>query len=139
MSAIVLLLCAMPLATLRPVLAAETVPRFEPGVCPFEGEEWAATEDIDCGHLVVPENRRLDSDRTLRLAVAILRSTSAAPEPDPYLFIQGGPGLPSLKWAEGTVNDLRTQRIRERRDYVLLDLRGTGDAPDPWNGSAVDT
>ena len=131
MCAMALLLCAILLTTVRPLVAAEPVPRFEPGDCPFAGEEWVTGEDIDCGHLVVPENRRLDSDRTLRLPVAILRSTSDTPEPDPYLFIQGGPGLPSLRWAEQTAHHPQTRRIRERRDYILLDLRGTGDAPDP--------
>ena len=124
-------MCAILLTTVRPLAAAEPVPRFEPGDCPFAGEQWATVEDIDCGYLVVPENRRLDSDRTLRLPVAILRSTSDTPEPDPYLFIQGGPGLPSLRWAEQTAHHPQTRRIRERRDYILLDLRGTGDAPDP--------
>ena len=137
-SAIVLLLCAILLASVQ-TAAAEPVPRFEPGECPFAGEEWAANEDIDCGHLIVPENRRRESDRTLRLAVAILRSTSDTPEPDPYLFIQGGPGLPTLRWAEETAKHPQTRRIRARRDYVLIDLRGTGDAPDPCSEVGAET
>jgi hypothetical protein len=91
-------------------------------------------EDIDCGHLVVPENRRRESDRALRLPVAILRSTSATPSADPYLFIPGGPGGGTLTRTEGIVQDEFTQRIRAQRDYVLLDLSGTGSAPDPWAG-----
>lgn len=119
-----------------PALAEEVVPRFEDRACSFADEEWAAGEVIDCGDLIVRENRRLEPGhpyhgRTLRLPVAILRSTSDDPEPDPYLFIQGGPGVPTVKWVKGTVGDAHTRRIRERRDYVLLDLRGTGDAPDP--------
>ena len=102
------------------------VPRFEPAECPFEGGEWRAGENIDCGYLVVPENRKKDNGRTLRLAVAILRSTHPDPEPDPVLFLWGGPGLGTLKHAQYTVQDPLVERIRKRRDYILLDQRGTG-------------
>lgn len=102
------------------------VPRFEPGECPFAGSEWLADERIDCGYLIVPENRQKDDGRTLRLAVAILRSTSPHPEPDPVLFLQGGPGLGSLRYAEDTVRNPLVEQIRVKRDYILFDQRGTG-------------
>ena len=70
----------------------------------------------------------------MRLPVAILRSTSQTPRPAPYLFIFGGPRGSTLAAAEWRVGDEYTQRVRADRDYVLLDLRGTGPAPDPCAG-----
>lgn len=102
------------------------IPRFEPAECPFEGGEWLAGEDIDCGYLVVPENRKKDNGRVLRLAVAILRSTSPDPKPDPVVLLWGGPGLGSLENAQYTVRDPLVEQIRKHRDYILLDQRGTG-------------
>ena len=77
---------------------------------------------MDCGYLVVPESRAKPDGREVRLALAIVRSTAAQPAPDPVVYLEGGPGGSALYdawyWFESP--------IRERRDIVLIDQRGTG-------------
>jgi pimeloyl-ACP methyl ester carboxylesterase len=115
-------------AALAPEAGAQVlqVPRFEPGPCPFEGGEWLDEERIDCGTLFVAESRDRDESRTLRLAVAILRSRAADPSPDPVVFLQGGPGGALVRFAEGVASSALFGAIREQRDLVLWDQRGTG-------------
>ena len=56
--------------------------------------------------------------------IAIAPSTATEPEPDPVFFFAGGPGqAASETWVmiRGTLN-----KIREKRDIVMIDQRGTG-------------
>ena len=123
---------AIRIAALLLLIAAQApnaraqIPRFEPGPCPFELGEWAEEERIDCGTLVVAESRDRAQSPTLRLAVAILRSRAASPHPDPVIFLQGGPGAASVRFAEGFSRGRIWSAIRERRDLILWDQRGTG-------------
>ena len=106
------------------VNAQEKLPRFESAPCPFEGAE--KQEDVKCGYLVVPENRSLPDGRTLRLSVAILKSLSDSPSPDPLVFLSGGPGLPSVKHSMSRSKSPFWTRYRETRDLIFFDQRGTG-------------
>lgn len=101
-------------------------PRFEPGACPFDGGAWLEQERINCGTLVVPESRDRPDGRTLRLAVAILRSRNDTPRPDPVVFLSGGPGGAAVRYAEGFSGGVLWNRIREERDVIVWDQRGTG-------------
>ena len=100
--------------------------RFEPGACPFEGGEWLAEERIECGTLVVPESRDRPDGRQLRLAVTILRSRSDNPRPDPVVFLSGGPGGAAVRFAAGFSRGVLWNMIREQRDVIVWDQRGTG-------------
>jgi hypothetical protein len=74
------------------------VPRFESTPCSsFELND----KNADCGFLVVAENREDPGGRPLRLAVAVLKSRSADPEPDPVLRLHGGPGGSAISGASG--------------------------------------
>jgi len=98
---------------------AEEVPRFEPTPCPsFDLDQ----EGTDCGFLIVFENRDDPGKRTLRLAVAILRSRSASPHPDPVIYLHGGPGGSAISGASRWLD----HPLREDRDFILLDQRATG-------------
>src|SRR5207237_7170740 len=65
--------------------------------------------------------------RTIRLAVAICKSPRPHPAPDPFVFLQGGPG-------GAIIDDLGSQITRQKRitdypadrDLILIDQRGTG-------------
>lgn len=81
---------------------------------------------VRCGYVTVPENRALRNGRPLRLAVAILGSTSATPRPDPIAFIQGGPGQQLVAYAPGVIARGSLDFLRADRDLVLFDQRGTG-------------
>ncbi len=83
------------LAILHNVGMAQSVPRFEPSGCPFK---YSGNQDqIQCGYLVVPENRSFPERKTLRLAVAIVKSISPVLKPDPIVFLSGGPGDKNLE------------------------------------------
>jgi pimeloyl-ACP methyl ester carboxylesterase len=96
--------------------AVEDVPRFERGPC---RPAVNAGERIDCGMLVVRENREAPRSALIRIPVKIFRSRSANPQKDPVLFMLGGPGGSTRN---STGADLP---FLENRDYVVFDQRGT--------------
>jgi pimeloyl-ACP methyl ester carboxylesterase len=110
---------------------------FEPAPCPIEPIDGLR---IDCGYLTVAESRSnfSTSGKTIRLAVAILRSPSTNPRPDPAVFLQGGPGLPTLMTAAYVASAYAP--VLAERDIVLFDQRGTGYSQPsltcPFGGSA---
>ena len=93
-------------------------PRFERAACPVEV---AADERIDCGALLVPENRNRTGSRTIRLPVMIFRSRSSSPAPDPILFLTGGPGNSGVAGRRSA----RGIPFLDERDYVVMEQRGT--------------
>lgn len=98
---------------------AAYAPQFEPADCPFEiGDD----STYECGYLLVPEDRSQPDGTQIRLAVAIIRSTTPNPQPDPLIYLEGGPGGMALVateiWAELGYNS--------QRDVILFDQRGTG-------------
>ncbi len=100
------------------------VPRFEPADCPFDDYEIPSDERIDCGYLIVAEERGQAGSNTLQLAVAIIRTHSPEPARDPILYLEGGPGYGALNDVDYFVAD--APGLRAERDIILLDQRGTG-------------
>jgi pimeloyl-ACP methyl ester carboxylesterase len=126
---------ARPVALIIPVLlllgfspfqagAQPVVPRFKPGDCHFEVRPEHGP--ITCGDLIVYENRDDPSEGTLRLAVAILESTSDAPAPDPLVFLMGGPGGATLDRMPWRATHPFWNQYRATRDVIFYDQRGTG-------------
>jgi pimeloyl-ACP methyl ester carboxylesterase len=104
-----------------------TVPRFEATDCPFEIPQG---ETIHCGYLVVPENRAQPDGSIIRVFVAIVRSHSPTPKPDPIIYINGGPGGKAKTIIE-TLS--RFDPWLAKRDLLLFDQRGVG-----WSQPALD-
>ncbi len=101
-------------------------PTFQLTDCPFEGAPWVEREGVVCGHVTVPESRGRAAPRTLNLAVVVLPSRSADPDPDPVVYVAGGPGESVIRRTETLRRHRLTRAIRERRDFVLVDPRGVG-------------
>jgi pimeloyl-ACP methyl ester carboxylesterase len=78
----------------------------------------------ECGSLEVPEDLSNSAGKNLRLRIAVLKSVSRNPAGDPLFFIPGGPGEAATE-SFLVVSDA-FQRIRQKRDIVLVDQRGTG-------------
>jgi pimeloyl-ACP methyl ester carboxylesterase len=97
--------------------AQRVEPRFEKAECAVKV---APGEKIDCGLLLVPENREKARSRTIRLPVMIFRSTASAPAADPVVFLPGGPGLSSI---DGRTTGKGNPFLAER-DQILLEGRG---------------
>lgn len=80
--------------------------------------------DVRCGSVRVPENPRHPTGRQLDLFVVVARATGSERARDPFLLLAGGPGQ-----AGSLMGGFATDafgRVRERRDIVLMDVRGTG-------------
>jgi pimeloyl-ACP methyl ester carboxylesterase len=86
----------------------------------------------ECGTVTVLEDRSRPDGPRIALAVATLWRTGQDLAPDPLLFIQGGPGLPThlgavdLKVWAGMV---RSREWLGRQRLVLFDQRGVGESP----------
>jgi pimeloyl-ACP methyl ester carboxylesterase len=119
-----LLSATPPPPTITPVPTVTYTPVFEPGPCLFfppQGFE----SSLECGMLAVPESRLNPTTETIRLHVAIFRSRSANPAPEPLIHLAGGPGSSAtdLIWYHFARGE---GRFLDDRDYIFFDQRGTG-------------
>jgi pimeloyl-ACP methyl ester carboxylesterase len=77
-----------------------------------------------CGGFAVRENRTLASGRELTLRVVVLPARGAQVDPVPIFLLTGGPGLGAAESPGYAAYAL--DGVRDRRDVVLVDQRGTG-------------
>ena len=110
---------AEPRSTTTTTVAYE--PRFVPGECDLE-RLFLPPERVDCGELVVPEDRSDPSGAQVRLPVAIVRATQVPTHSDPVIYFSGGPGYRGLD-AAGSWAALP---LVADRDIITFDQRGTG-------------
>jgi pimeloyl-ACP methyl ester carboxylesterase len=109
----------------------------------FEGKlevcEWPGVPgDVWCGTLEVPEDRSVEGGRTIGLRVAVLPTTGdSVPAADAVTFLAGGGVVPATRYLPFFATAV--SRLREGRDIVLVDQRGTGgsnalecDLPEPY-------
>ena len=108
------------LPTPKPTVVYE--PLFEETPCFFY---IYADVDVRCGYLTVPEDRTGDPDHTIRLAVTVYHSFSDNPEPDPVIFLQGGPGSEAIELSVDAYYIL-VEPFLSKRDFIVFDQRGTG-------------
>ncbi len=113
---------ATPTPLPTPLPTVSYTPAFETSDCRFNVPQGA---HVTCGYLIVPEDRSGDPTRTIRLAVAVYHSTSDTPEPEPVLFLQGGPGGAALQFSALAYASVVTPFLKQR-DFIAYDQRGTG-------------
>lgn len=98
-------------------------PVFEPAACQFEIPDG---REVECGYLIVPADRDNGQDGgSVRLHVAIFASESETPEPDPIVYLAGGPGGDALETVP-FVFESRFAPFLEKRELIMFDQRGTG-------------
>jgi pimeloyl-ACP methyl ester carboxylesterase len=117
-----LVVCVLTLGF--PALAQDDVPPFIQWTdCPFEIPDGEAEgQTLDCGILVTYEDHFSEEDTAqVELAFAILYSFNE-PNPDPVIYLEGGPGGSALTSVEGWAGS----SVRTDNDLILLDQRGTG-------------
>lgn len=95
-------------------------PAFKEADCPFDTGKFD-TDRLQCGYVVVPANRQKESQKTLKLAVGIMKAQAPDPQADPFMYIIGGPGGHALP---GSL--LGFDPMFQDRDVVIVDYRGTG-------------
>ncbi len=110
-----------PQPTATPLPLASYQPLFEQARCK---PALPSGYDVECGYLVVPEDRSQPDGPIIRLHVATFHSTNPEPAPDPVVHLVGGPGGSLLDAAQFYLQ-AGGGRILEDRDYVLFNQRGT--------------
>ena len=80
--------------------------------------------DLTCGFVDVPENRLKPGGRTIPVHFVRAAAVGDTPQPDPIVFLGGGPGLHATPGANGLIWDNRARL--EKRDLIVVDQRGTG-------------
>ncbi|MEE4238437.1 MAG: alpha/beta hydrolase, partial [Anderseniella sp.] len=93
-----------------------------PGVSP--GDNLVEGEDYTCGTFTVPQNWEEPDGRNLDLSFVVVQATGENPEPDPLLFLNGGPGESAILSVDTTVK--KYQELQPERDIILFDTRGLG-------------
>lgn len=128
---IFLLLIIISLLVIPPGVKAEAeAPRFEPTECPFPT---LSGRTVECGFLVVPEDRAQPAGPTIKLGVAILKSRSPNPQPDPIIFLNGGPGGHALLGFSQFFQAFQSFLGDLNRDVIIFDQRGVG-----WSQPALE-
>lgn len=77
-----------------------------------------------CGSIEVYEDRAAASGRKINLNIMVIPAFDRLPKADPIFFLAGGPGQAATEM--GPFVAMRLTRLRQERDIVLVDQRGTG-------------
>ncbi|MGI8898621.1 MAG: alpha/beta fold hydrolase [Pyrinomonadaceae bacterium] len=88
--------------------------------CNIEG----TPEKVKCGTYEVYENRNSKKGRKISLKVVVFPATGTERAPDPFVYIPGGPGSSATE--DSTYVAPQFAKIREHRDLLFVDQRGTG-------------
>src|ERR1700741_1834346 len=91
-------------------------------LAPCKGHD--APIDAYCGTLKVYENRDTKQGRQIDLNIVVLPALRPDPQPDPLVFLVGGPAQGAAKLAKGPRKGVR--QFLTDREIVLVDQRGTG-------------
>ncbi|MDJ0923993.1 MAG: alpha/beta hydrolase [Acidimicrobiia bacterium] len=112
--------------TTTTVAGPPSLPYFEPGDCVTGAAERLADDpgfDIECGHLVVLEDRTEPDGDLVRLPVMIARSPSPNPAPDPVIYLAGGGGHNHLRYSDYLMESVG-DAVLENRDFIQYNQRG---------------
>jgi pimeloyl-ACP methyl ester carboxylesterase len=115
-----LLLCLLPTCLFSQTNAF----KLEKATTFFPEEKIINQENIEWGYLNVPENWDKPEGKIIKIAVAILKSTSKNIDSNPVVYVEGGPGAGGI---EGIWSWLK-HPLRKNSDIVLVDVRGTGNS-----------
>jgi pimeloyl-ACP methyl ester carboxylesterase len=113
------LLFHRPGAALKATLKARTQGRVALEPCRTSDGNMEAL----CGKYEVYENRQTQQGRKIALKILLLPAVSDKPEPDPFFALAGGPGQSAT---EAFPPAGYVKQVRQQRDVVLVDQRGTG-------------
>lgn len=111
-----------PPSTAPPTTMPYTVD-YHGSACPFDPDS-ANHLKIDCGTLAVPMRRDQPQGNKVWLSVAVIRSQSKTPAPDPIIDLEGGPGGSALASVDRWTRPVSP--LLSNRDVILVDQRGTG-------------
>jgi pimeloyl-ACP methyl ester carboxylesterase len=81
--------------------------------------------DVDCGYIVVREDRSKPYGTHITVAAAVVHATAPDPAPDPIVFVEGGPSVGALRPFPLDFYFAGADFAADH-DLVLVDTRGTG-------------
>ncbi len=118
------LVFALPvlLLTVLPARAQDSLPRFEASDCSFS---IPTHPPVKCGFVLVPEDRSQADSPTIKLPVAVFTSQSPNRQPDPIIYLAGGPGGNTMDSVPDWYQTF-AGFIQSDRDFILFDQRGVG-------------
>ncbi|MBB5235627.1 alpha/beta hydrolase [Deinococcus budaensis] len=96
-----------------------------PAPCAYPLSDTLQARRVQCARLRVPERHARPGGRSLSLFVMIVRSDRPAPQPDPVVYLHGGPGG-TIEGEARSMTRLELQGLSADRDLVLFDQRGSG-------------
>jgi pimeloyl-ACP methyl ester carboxylesterase len=104
-------------------IVSQAAGQVEQVPCPFDTTK--ALLPVSCGRLKVPENYDTPG-RMIELAfMRVSPRQNTAPDA-PVLYLSGGPGAPSLVYAELLLVDPQVHDVVVDREWVFYDQRGEG-------------
>jgi pimeloyl-ACP methyl ester carboxylesterase len=122
-------------AVLAMIQVASASRRDTPKSLALKPCEVQGAKDAKCGAFEVFENRDTRKGRKISINVLVLPATGQKREPDPLFYFAGGPGSSAVEDGPGIAKMLAS--IRESRDLVFVDQRGTGQS-NPLNCDLFD-
>lgn len=86
-----------------------------------------APDEIDgqtviCGTVSVPIDHRQPDSNRITIAFNLYKAHSLTPEPDPVIYLHGGPGSGTVSHVAKTIGYF--EHLRGRRDIIAIDERG---------------
>jgi pimeloyl-ACP methyl ester carboxylesterase len=93
---------------------------FKVAPCPADQAKTLASLNAICGKLTVPMKRNEVSKGKVRLPVVIVPSKSQPPQPDPIVYMAGGPGANAIAQAQDLVN----VGLNQKRNLIIMNQRG---------------
>jgi len=101
---------------------SHAAPSFVP--CQIGATDSPQHMQAHCTSLKVPEDYANPHGKHISLHIAVLAARAGEPAPDPLFFIAGGPGQAAT---QAYLEEAPAfEQIRQTRDIVLVDQRGTG-------------
>jgi len=104
---------------------ATTPPTFTETACDLPNVSPELRPRLQCGTVSVPRDYDNPPAGLFKLAIVIIRTLAEERQPDPVLFLQGGPGTPLTSRAAQVARN-ESQILAPDRDLILIDQRGVG-------------
>ncbi len=117
---------SLPRSGVAPVWE-EFAPRYQAHICPFQGEATFDPEIVECGSVLVPEDRSNPDSRLIRLSLMRVKSSEANPPGGTVVRLEGGPGVSSISSARAAYySGPEAAKLRAVAHHVFFDQRGVG-------------